>query len=200
MGGLRRAPHVEPVARWHDHHGVAFHRRDGQARQRRREANDDLAVGWGRVAVGPEVEQHVRTVVGEHERRVRFRRRERVGDDGPGLVVDDDELGGVLGGGPGGGHHERQPLAHVAHSVTGERRLGELRPADVRRHGDERQVGGGEDGDDPRELGGGRGVDGGEPGMRHRGADECGVQHAVDREVAGVARLALQEPFVPLDH
>ncbi len=111
-----------------------------------------------------------------------------VGDRVEELVLDRDRGGGepcgvgVVGGDGGDG------LAVVAYDVVREHRpVGD--PAAVR--GGAGHVGVGDDGADAGHLGGGRGVDGEDPGVGVRGAQHGGPQEALGPQVGGVGEGAL---------
>ena len=160
-------------------------------------------VGLGLVAHLPVEDPVVRPaldLVADH-RRVRVQRLAGVHQRGKDIVFDVDQLQGVPGGVTVFGHDERDLLPlepdlvgdQDGLDIRGERR----RPREVQAQ----QVLAGDDRDHFRMRQGVGGVDGHEPGVRHRSPQDGAVQHSRQHDVVHVVALAAHEArvFLALD-
>ena len=160
-------------------------------------------IGFGFVADLPVEDPVVRPaldLVPDH-RRVRVERLAGVHQRGKHIVFDVDQLQGVPGGVTVLGHDERDFLAlepdlvgdQHGLDVRGERRC----PRELQAQ----EVLAGDDCDDLRMRQGVGGIDGHEPGVRHRSPQDGAVQHPRQHDVIQVVALAAHEArvFLPLD-
>ncbi len=193
--------------------GVPVHHRGAALERRGGDAVEVQAVDLDHVVGVLERPVHVPVVVHAvphdvradllvEDRGVGIGRGHRVHDRGQRLVLDVHQLGGVARYVARLGQHQRDGVALIADLVRRqavlldvsaglggdlEERLGEL--ADL---------GAGQRGEHPVEALGLRGVDGGDPGVRHGRADEVGVPHPSLPGVVRERALALEQPPVLL--
>jgi len=124
--------------------------------------------------------------------------------NGERLVLDLDEVGGVLGRVPRLGDHDCNGLSGVAHDIACERMLKVVVQRAVREHphGDRAKVGGeiprSEDRFDARCAFRCGDVDGGDPGVRERAANDVGVECRSVRDVVDEQRRPAKERLVLL--
>ena len=104
-----------------------LHLRRGDALGAERLGDDERGRGEGRLDRRAVAELRLHgEIAGDgvmDERRARRERRERVGDGGQHVVMDDDALGRVLRRRRGLGDHHRHGLADMAHAIRRERRM-----------------------------------------------------------------------------
>jgi hypothetical protein len=167
-------------------------------------ADDDVragedGVGLGRVARLPveDVVVGLPLVVAD-DGRIRVECPAGVDDRGQVLVLDVDELEGVAGGVAVLGDDEGDLLALEAHLVGGQHGHGVGRQGRCPGEVESLEVLAGDDGEHLRVREGLGGVDGDDPGVRQRRAQDRAVQHPGQHDVVEVAALAADEPRILL--
>ncbi len=162
--------------------------------------DDEVGLGEGRVdgaGVDGLAEGEVVAELGMQHGRLGIERGGLVGDGRQLLPFNLDELGGVLGLGAGAGDDHGDRLADPAGAIHRQRILrrrlhaGEAGQRADPGAGDELgQLGAGHDEGDARLAPGLARVDGEDLGVGERAAQECGMQHARQREIVGIAAAA----------
>ena len=165
-----------------------FHGRRGQALHVELASDHPVGLVEGRGHVSPGIDRLQNNIGSQfrvHHGRARLHRLHRVDHCGKRFIVHQDLLDPFPSGFRGFGDDDSHRLAHVAHFVIGQDRMGRRRQKvgacpgagrHVFRHG--RQVIGGKNRHDARRLAGRRRIDGPYPGVGVGAAQHQGMDHA----------------------
>jgi hypothetical protein len=184
-------------------HGPALHRHVGVAVLREALLDHVCGSGEGRVGVAVPVaaaEHDVAAVLREQQRRFGRERGIHVDDGIERVDVDLDQRGRIFGDRPGVGDDDRDRFAHQTDGVARQRAVGRReQTVTARRHhvvGDVAQIGIGQHEVHTGHMARGRDVDGGDPPVGDRAANERGVEHPRHGQVIDVAALPGEDPRI----